>query len=195
VRAGVVVVAGGEATRLPGKLALDAAGVPLLVRTYRNVSRNREAFISCKATFAPPIDAALDAPLVVDRWPRRGPLAGLISTMALMRSPYVFAVAADAPFVDSAFLEKLENALQTGDEGVVPVHGSGAALRLEPLAALYDRLAFLREGFAEMRTGRGSVAAAVARLRARMLPCADSAFLTSINTPADYATLRTHLRS
>ena len=35
---GVIVLAGGEATRLPGKLFLDAGDLPLLVRVYRNVS-------------------------------------------------------------------------------------------------------------------------------------------------------------
>ena len=44
----VVILAGGEATRLPGKLALDVGDVPLLVRVYRNVSPERETWLSTK---------------------------------------------------------------------------------------------------------------------------------------------------
>jgi molybdopterin-guanine dinucleotide biosynthesis protein A len=193
MNAGVAVIGGGEATRLPGKLALDAAGVPLIVRTFRNVAPGRETFISCKATFAPEIDALLEAPLVIDRWPLRGPLAGLISTLAQMRSRYVFAVAADAPFVDAAFIERLEREWREGDEAVVPAHGESSDLVLEPLAALYDRFAFLRAGFAEMLEGRASIVATVERLRWRTLWFEHPALLRSINTAADYALLQRRL--
>lgn len=190
MNAGVVVVAGGEATRLPGKLALDAGGVPLVVRTYRNVASGRETFISCKATFAPEVDALLDAPLVVDRWPGRGPLAALVTTMSRMRSPFVFAVAADSPFVESAFLRALEHELRDGDEAVVPAHGEGSTRRLEPLAALYDRLAFLREGLAELRRGGGAMVAVVARLRTRTIALSDRLAVTNVNTREDYLRMR-----
>jgi molybdopterin-guanine dinucleotide biosynthesis protein A len=165
------------------------------VRTFRNVSTGRETFVSCKGTFAPQIDALLEAPLVVDRWPRRGPLAGLISALAQMRSRFVFAVAGDAPFVDAAFIEALEREWRHGDEAVVPTHGEGAERVLEPLAALYDRLAFLREGFAEMRAGGSSIIATVERLRSRALRFENSALLRSINTAADYAGLRGRLQA
>ena len=56
---GVLILAGGEATRLPNKLALDAGVVPMIVRVYRNVSPNRETFVSCKATFPREIDDLL----------------------------------------------------------------------------------------------------------------------------------------
>ena len=41
----VIVLAGGEAKRLPGKLYLDAGDLPLLVRVYRNVSSGRPTMI------------------------------------------------------------------------------------------------------------------------------------------------------
>jgi molybdopterin-guanine dinucleotide biosynthesis protein A len=187
VTAGVVVLAGGEASRLPGKLALDAGGTPLVVRIFRAVAPGRETVVSCAATFAPEIDALLTAPLVVDRWKRRGPLAGLLSALPHLRARYVAAIAGDAPFVGSALLDSLEQAWRDGDEAVVPQHASG---RIEPLSALYDRIAFLREGFAVHANGDGSVAGVVRRLRARMLFVGDPAALRSINTPADYAAAR-----
>jgi molybdopterin-guanine dinucleotide biosynthesis protein A len=189
----VVVLAGGEAARLAGKLELDAGGLPLVVRTYRNVAAAREVFISSKATFRPDIDALLDAPLVIDRWPRRGPLAGLVATMGHMRSRFVCAVAADAPLVDDALLVTLEGEHREGDEAVVPAHGAGALQRLEPLAALYDRLAFMREGFAALRYGRGGVIDVVGRLRARIVPFDDPHRFGSVNTHSDYLRMRAAL--
>ena len=50
----VVIVAGGNATRLPGKLALDAGGLPMLVRVFRNVTPGRPAVIA-----APDLDPQL----------------------------------------------------------------------------------------------------------------------------------------
>lgn len=188
--AAVVIVAGGEATRLPGKLALDAGGVPLIVRAFRALAPGRETFVSCKATFAPEIDAQLTAPLVVDRTPQRGPLGGLLSTFPLVHSRYVAVVAGDAPFVDAATLATLQGALRDGDEAVVPVGADG---RLEPLCALYDRLAFLREGFSVLRGAGASVATVARRLRLRTIDSLGAAVLRSVNTPAEYAAVRAEL--
>ncbi|GAC1542474.1 MAG: hypothetical protein NVS3B16_07490 [Vulcanimicrobiaceae bacterium] len=147
---GVLVLGGGEATRLPGKLALAAADdVPLIARVYRNVRWDgdaaRELFVSCKQTFAPSLDALLPVPMVVDRWERRGPLGGMLTTMAQMRSRFVFAVAGDAPFVDATFIATLAELRLAHDrrsggrepiEAVVPAHERAGETQLEPLAAL-----------------------------------------------------------
>ena len=158
MNAGVVLLAGGEATRLPDKLALDTGGVPLVVRTFRAVAVDREIVVSAKGTFPPAIDAMLDAPLVVDRRPKRGPLSGLVSAMTRLKSQFAFAVAADSPLIDADFLAMLEREHRAGDEAVVPfVPYADGRERPEPLAALYDRFAFLPAACEELRTGRGSV--------------------------------------
>src|SRR5580658_5180826 len=59
---GVVILAGGGATRLPHKLELEAGGVPMLVRVFRNVSPRRKTYISCAGSFSPEIDTLLDCP-------------------------------------------------------------------------------------------------------------------------------------
>lgn len=186
-RAGVVILAGGEATRLPGKLALDTGGIPLIVRVFENLSSGRETFVSCKGTFSAEIDARLDAPLVVDRWSRRGPLAGVVSAMSRMASPLVFAAAGDAPFVTSSLIDALEAARRLGDEAVVPVHpDANGAERLEPLAALYDRVAVLREGAAMLRERRYSMRGLLSRLRVRRVRAGDALTFANVNTRADY---------
>lgn len=185
---GVVILAGGEATRLPNKLALAAGDVPMLVRVYRNVSRGRTTYISCKGSFSPELDALLDCPMVVDRYERRGPLCGLLSTMEAMSTPLVFAVAGDAPFVDAEFIDRLAFVRQSDDEAVVPVHEREGRKQLEPLAALYDRVAFLREGGKMLLASDGSLHGVLTHLRVRRFPVAseDARIFANVNTPADY---------
>ncbi len=181
---GVLILAGGEATRLPGKLQLEAGDAPMIVRVYRNVAGTRETFISCKATFPAEIDRLLPCPMVVDRWPRRGPLAGMLSTMELMRSAYIFALAGDAPFVTSAFIDRLAARWRPGDEALVPRHRTG----IEPLAAIYERAAFLRAGAPVLAAGRGALRLVIDALATRFVPAdADEPTFANVNTPADYA--------
>jgi molybdopterin-guanine dinucleotide biosynthesis protein A len=180
MRAGVLILAGGEATRLPGKLALDAGDVPMLARVYRNVSPGRETWLSVKGALPPGLDALVPAPAAVDRWSLRGPLAGLLTTMARMRSRWVFAVAGDAPLVDAAFIETLWAARRDGDEAVVPVRESGGRMQYEPLAALYDRLAFLRAGFPVLRSDRGALRAVIDRMRTQTYAAADPRIFTNV---------------
>jgi len=192
---GVLILGGGEATRLPGKLELAAGDLPMIARVLRNVSSGRETFISCKATFAPGLDDALAVPMVVDRWLRRGPLAGMMSTMARMRSPWIFAVAGDAPLLDSGFVEWLASRAEPGDEALVPVRDRDGQRQLEPLAALYDRLAFLREGLPVLRSGRGMLGLVVDRLRAHLVAVDELDAFANVNTPHDYEGLRARLEA
>jgi molybdopterin-guanine dinucleotide biosynthesis protein A len=184
---GVVVLAGGASTRLPGKLELDAGGLPLVARVVRNAGTGRETVVSVSAASAARIGALVDAPLAVDRWAACGPLGGLVSALAVLQSPLVFAVAGDAPFVGTAVIDALTADWKRGDEAVVPVHGEGPAARREPLAALYDRAALLAAGERALREGRYAMHAVLARLRTRLVPFADGGVFANVNTAADYA--------
>jgi molybdopterin-guanine dinucleotide biosynthesis protein A len=186
----VIVLAGGEATRFPGKLYMDAGDLPLLVRVYRNSGAGRPTLISCKGALPYEIDLLIDAPAVVDRWPMRGPLSGLLSTMSEVRTPWVFAVAGDAPFVDAAFIDRLEAQIQPGDEAIVPRHMRDGQLEIEPLAALYRCEAFLREGLPMLSGGHGSLHMVIDRLNARFVDIADERIFANVNTPADYNAVR-----
>jgi molybdopterin-guanine dinucleotide biosynthesis protein A len=187
---GVVILAGGEASRLPGKLAMSAGDVPMLVRVYRNASPGRRTVISCRTGLPPEIDALLDCEKVSDRWDARGPLCGLLSAIEALSTPLFFAVAGDAPFVDTALLDKLAGMWRPGDEAVVPVHERAERKRFEPLAALYERAAFIREGQKVIRD-EGSMHAVVERLRVRpyLIGRNEERIFTNVNTPQDYAAL------
>jgi molybdopterin-guanine dinucleotide biosynthesis protein A len=190
MRAGILILAGGNATRLPGKLALDVGGLPMVARVYRNLATDRETWISHNGALSPGIDALVPAPAAIDRWPGRGPLGGLLTTMAQMRSRWVFAIAGDAPLVDASFVDALCSLRTEGDEAIVPSHDVDGRTRFEPLAALYDRLAFVRAGMPVLRSGRGALHAVLERLRVRAYHQADARIFANVNTPADHAALR-----
>jgi molybdopterin-guanine dinucleotide biosynthesis protein A len=184
-----IVLAGGEATRFPGKLYMDAGDLPLIVRVYRNVSDGRATLISCKGALPYEIDLLIDAPAVVDRWPMRGPLSGLLSTISEVHTPWVFAAAGDAPFLDAALIDRLEACIEPGDEAIVPRRMRDGEPQFEPLAALYHAEAFMREGLPVLLGGRGSLRAVIEGLRTRYVDMgdADEKIFTNVNTPDDYA--------
>ncbi len=179
----VVILAGGGASRLPGKLELDAGGVPLVVRVFKNVRAVGPVYVSAAGTFPEQIDRALECPIVVDRWPRRGPLAALYHTLAYVREPRVFVVAADAPLVDARVAAELASAWEPGTQAVVPVN---AERRLEPLCALYDRAALLDAARAVLERRSGGVAAAVERLpAAKRVRLSNERVFANVNTATD----------
>jgi molybdopterin-guanine dinucleotide biosynthesis protein A len=186
---GICLLAGGEATRLPGKLNLATGDVPLLARVYRNLASGRPTVVSVRA----PLDAFTrglidDAECVLDRWPQRGPLSGLLSAMSALRTPWVFAAAGDAPFLDTALIDALAAEISDDIDAVVPVHGERA--RMEPLAALYRREAFLREGLPVLLEGDAGVRTVIGLLRTRQVAYEDERLFTNINTAADFAAVR-----
>lgn len=184
---GVVILAGGQASRLPGKLELDAGGMALIVRVYRNVRAVGPAYVSAAGGFPPEIDRELACPIIVDRWPRRGPLAGLFSVLPHVREPRVFVVAGDAPFVEAGTAGELAASWEPGLQAVVPVNAQG---RLEPLCALYDRAAMLEAARTVLAHGSGGVAAAVERLHAKRVRLSNERVFANVNTAADCRLLR-----
>lgn len=175
-----VILAGGRATRLPGKLELNIGGEPLLARVFHQLRGAAPIVIAGSGSFSAELDAALDCPLIVDRWPGRGPLAGLLSACSELRSPWIFAVAGDAPHLTPQVLKTLLEARQEQDEAVVSEHDG----HLEPLASLYRSDALERNGHDVLHEGNGSMHALIERLQVRRVPMPADYFL-NINTVDD----------
>lgn len=178
-RDAVVVLAGGRATRFPGKLAHDVGGETLLERACRNASAaGIPVYLAGSATFTPSDRPNL--PLLEDRWPGGGPLRALFSACRSLQCDRIFALAGDEPNAGAALFAALNDAWQPGDEAVVPRHGS----HLEPLAALYSRRALLREAEVLLAQGRDAMHALVERLHARTIDVPAATF-ANVNARAD----------
>ncbi len=181
----VVILAGGRARRFPGKLERPIGGEPMLVRVYRAMrATGWPVYVAAKGTFAPGIDAELDCPLLVDRWPDCGPLSALTSACASIPHERVFAVAADQPLVEAALAQSLDRAWEPGDRAVVPEHDG----RIEPLAAFYARSAVLHYGFTPSGQDRGAMHDLIERVGARRVPVSGRYF-ANVNTPEDFRRL------
>lgn len=180
----VVILAGGRATRFPGKLEATFDGEPLLAHVYRHLRNVAPVMIAGRGTFSDALDALLECPIVVDRWPDRGPLGGLLSAASQTSAARIFAAAGDAPLITPALVEQLLQAWTEGDEAVVPEHDG----RLEPLAALYRRDALVREAWDCLHGDDASMHGLLARLRVRRVAC-DAQTFANINTSADLSLL------
>jgi molybdopterin-guanine dinucleotide biosynthesis protein A len=179
--AAIVILAGGLATRFPGKLERSLHGVSLLQRVCRNArATGLPAYIAGSEQFSPAIAADCDLPMLVDRWPGGGPLRALYSACASIDQERVFALAADEPLVGPELIASLAGAWQPGDEAVVPRHDD----RIEPLAALYLRAAVLREVGALLASGNEAMGALISRIGVRFVTLSQ-AYFVNVNTPAD----------
>ncbi len=176
----IVILAGGRATRFPGKLETTIGTEPMLARVYRQFRDAGPVLIAGRGTFSSRLDALLECPIVVDRWPDRGPLGGLLSAALHCDAARIFAVAGDAPLVSPEVLDALLERWESGDEAAVPVHDG----YLEPLAALYERGALLREALVCLRGREPSMHALLARLNARRVPMSEK-FFVNVNTADD----------
>ncbi|HTX56367.1 MAG TPA: molybdenum cofactor guanylyltransferase [Candidatus Acidoferrales bacterium] len=181
----IVILAGGRATRFPGKLEARFAGEPLLAHVYHHLRDFAPVMIAGRDTFSHELDTLLECPIVVDRWPDRGPLGGLLSAAHETNAGYLFAVAGDAPLVTRDVLETLLATWEPGDEAVVPEHDRG----IEPLASLYDRAALLREGWDVLHGDDRSMHALIGRLRARRIAIG-ARFFANVNTADDLPLLQ-----
>ena len=199
----VVLLAGGPATRLPGKLALDVSGEPMLLRSIRRLTEEGwPCVISLRTPFATPLTMPsteeVDWEVVQDEVADGGPLGGLCSAARKVRTPLLFAAAGDLPNLSAAFASELLDAyhaaLPRTPAAVLPTWPDG---HVEPLAALYDRDALVRGATEALSAGKRKVTAALEGLEVLAYPVGreHEATLFNVNTPQDYERLRLSVAS
>lgn len=192
----IILLAGGEARRLPGKLMLRLDGEPLLLRTFRRLTADgrRPCVVSIRDPLAPELQAQLPTAMIADRFENCGPLGGLASAAAAVTTPLFFAAAGDLPQLSARFVDRLEARYQelsvaTGaPAAIIPRRQDG---RLEPLAALYETEAFVAGASAAIARGEKKVTAALRGLPVVYyeLTSADESELLNINTTEDWQRL------
>jgi len=165
-----LIFAGGESRRMGReKLSLQFGGQSLL---QRMLDLTRALFPAVLVSVQHLRDD-IDAPQVCDEIAGAGPLAGLCAGLHHATTPWVFAVAADMPYLQAEIIERL--ALQRpGHQAVVPVIQG----QPYPLTAFYavSILPTLRDVLA--RPGKPGLRAALPELEVRYV---DERQLTDID--------------
>jgi molybdopterin-guanine dinucleotide biosynthesis protein A len=183
----VLVLAGGQSRRMGrDKAWLPLAGQPLLARQIALAHQlaPREVFLSGRGETD---YHEFGCPVVYDRFPDAGPLAGIVAGLETARAPLVLVLAVDTPHLTRALIEDLLGRCGDG-VGVVPrVHGQP-----EPLVAFYPVRA-ARVALAMLERQERAVRAFAERCQQAGLitfhdvPPAQHGAFTNWNSPADVA--------
>ena len=157
-----IVMAGGRSRRMGCDKATLLLGEQTLLQ--RVVDIVQPLFAELRVSVRAP-RPDLPWPQIGDRHQDAGPLAGLCAALEDARTPWIFALATDMPFVKPALIELLARR-RAGFDAVVPVaHGHPQPLAafyavscLETIRALLDETEALGQG------GKRSLRAALDRL-------------------------------
>lgn len=133
------ILIGGRSSRLGTDKALVKLGDETLAEraariVRRALSPERLTMVSGSSLqFA--IDAIVqDVPFIFDLHQGRGPLGGLHAALAYARTPWIFVLACDYPFVSAELISLLAEKLTDQFGAVVPEQQDG---RLQPLCGFY----------------------------------------------------------
>lgn len=179
-----LILAGGESRRMgQDKANLLLGGQTLLQRISDIV---QPLFTDVIVSTRQPRDGC-DLQQVIDDPSHAGPLAGLAAGLEQAKTPWVFAVACDMPFISAQLVEHLAT-FREGVDAVVPVVDGHP----QPMAAFYATrsLGDLREILAG--SGRHSLRELLDRLQVRYVDesemrAADLRSFFDLDTPEDVA--------
>ena len=182
-----VLLAGGESKRMgQDKATVLLQGKPLWRLQFELLQSLGPAEILISGR-TDPIWRPPDTRFIADAAPSRGPVSGLVATLAGMQGTHLLALAVDMPFLSRANLERLCDHVKSGC-GVLPCIGS----RAEPLAAIYPRESAAQIS-AALRLGELSLQRitnklmCVHLLSAVRVSAAEEDCYRSINDPVDLA--------
>ncbi|MDR1727952.1 MAG: molybdenum cofactor guanylyltransferase [Acidobacteriota bacterium] len=131
-----VILAGGRSRRMGrNKALLDIGGRPLIQTLAERLGTlARDIFVAAND---PEAYRFLGLPVVADRFPGQGPLAGLHAVMSEHPRAYYVVAACDLPNLPTALLRRmLDAAVADGIDAVIPRSLDG---RAHPLSAVYRR--------------------------------------------------------
>ncbi len=187
LNADALVLAGGRSRRMgTPKASLPINGVAMIESVLRVVEPIfRRTLVVARPDIALP---SLEAEVVFDQFPDRGPLAGLISGLQATTARWCFVTGCDMPFLDSEVIRLMAGQLESAE--VVAVRVSG---RVQPLHAFYRRDC-LGRGESLLREGVTSLMALHVRCQVKVFDedeCPGGSRLRrslwDLDTPEEYA--------
>ncbi|MEO8574047.1 MAG: molybdenum cofactor guanylyltransferase [Pyrinomonadaceae bacterium] len=133
------ILIGGKSSRLgTDKAFVELGGRTLIKRAVVNVRAglpDAEVTVVAGNSTRFAIEAlSADVPFILDLHEYRGPLGGLHAALAYAKTPWIFVLACDYPFVSPDLIELLSGAVSEDRGAVVPKQRDG---RLQPLCAFY----------------------------------------------------------
>jgi molybdopterin-guanine dinucleotide biosynthesis protein A len=139
INADAFILIGGRSSRFGRDKAIAELGGKTLAQ--RSFQTTTEALPNSGVTFVAANEAqfSIDAitaggPFIFDLMPDRGPLGGLHAALAYARTPWIFVLACDYPFVTSELIRFLADKVSDNCGAVIPQQDDG---RLQPLCAFY----------------------------------------------------------
>jgi len=197
-----VILSGGSGSRMGGvdKGLLPIAGKGLAERLFDALSPHfGEVLVS---TNRPEAYGRLEASCVCDRYPGRGPLAGIHAALEAAASEWVFVIACDMPAFSSGYAARMRAAIDAAESrGEAPLACvTRAGPHVEPFHAFYSKglLATLGQVLAAYPDGAGrgagglSIAGFLSRHEILRVPEAEALAYTpdwglfsNLNTPED----------
>lgn len=142
------ILAGGYSQRMGSdKALLELGGQPVIARVATELAEITDSVLIACGEQERKEYSFLQYPLVVDRYPGCGPLAGIHAAMSCSATEWILVVACDLPFASANFMRHMIGALEQGIStdilvaatevrAIVAVSESG---RVQPLLGLYHK--------------------------------------------------------
>jgi len=187
-------LAGGRATRLPGKCFRKLAGKELVCHVFEGIHQvTQEIVVATKENEDVPRLNYLfpAAKIVLDDSTKESPLVGFLSGSRAIQAPYVLVTPCDTPFIQPSVLRfLLQQAI--GKDGAVTINDQEM---IEPLCAVYRRQNSVDVAIQSIDLGCLSMLDMIermnnlARVPVKEIRKIDPQLLTfkNINTPNDFA--------
>ena len=184
-RAGWVLVGGRSSRMGADKALIDVGDQPLAKRV---AARLGEVCGKVSLVGDPRLYSGVGLPVIPDRFPGQGPLAGIEAALGATAAEWNLVVACDMPSLDVSILEALfeAGALETSCDCAVPSYSDG---RIEPLCAVFHARCHAAI-LAALEAGVRKVTEALARLELRYIPVATDTSFANLNTPEDLERFR-----
>jgi molybdopterin-guanine dinucleotide biosynthesis protein A len=130
-----IILSGGLNARMGGrnKAFLHLDGKPFLGRIYDTLPTS---FIECLlVTREPGLYSKWNLKIVEDILSVRSPLTGIHAGLVNTKAEYAFCTSCDTPLLKKETIRVLINAIESGDDVIVPASGS----YFQPLCAVYSK--------------------------------------------------------